>query len=317
MFFQLSLFLAVVLVSIVGNAAPLIQERGVGADLLGKFKLMGQYASAAYCASNYGSSDDQITCASGNCPLVQDADSSSLAEYSRSDTSTDVAGFVAVDHTNKLIVVSFRGSTTIDSWLTNLDFDTTKTDICSGCTAHHGFWNSWVDARDRVLPTVKQASNTYPTYQIAVTGHSLGGAIATLAAAQLRNSGNKVALYNFGSPRVGGSEISSYITNQAGGNYRVTHWNDPVPKLPLAIMGFVHISPEYYINKPNKQEVQVGDIKTYEGALNLKGNSAWIAVDVEAHRWYFSRMYSCNAKKTTRGLQIRGVQESVDILATF
>ncbi|KAF2856740.1 alpha/beta-hydrolase [Plenodomus tracheiphilus IPT5] len=313
----MSLFLAVLLATICSNAAPLIQERGIGADLLSKLNLMEQYASAAYCASNYGSTGDQITCASGNCPSVEDADSSSVIEYSRTETSTDVTGFVAVDHTNNLIVVAFRGSSTIDTWLTDLDFDTVTTDICPGCTAHHGFWNSWVDARDRVLPAVKQASTAFPAYQITVTGHSLGGAIATLAAAELRKSAYTVALYTYGAPRIAGNKTSSYITKQTGGNYRVTHWNDPVPKLPPLIMGFVHISPEYYINKPNKQDVEMNDIKTYEGAINLRGNSAWIKVDIEAHRWYFRSVYACNAKKTSRGLQIRGAQETVDILATF
>lgn len=169
-----------------------------------------------------------------------------------------------------------------------------------------------------MTPAVKQASTSFPDYQIVVTGHSLGAAIATLAAAQLRNSGYTVALYNFGSPRVGGTKISSYITNQPGGNYRVTHWNDPVPKLPLLTMGYVHISPEYYINKPNQQDVQSGDILTYNGAINLKGNSAWLVVDVEAHRWYFASVYTCDAKKSKRGgLNIRGVEEDVDIIARF
>jgi alpha-beta hydrolase superfamily lysophospholipase len=170
-----------------------------------------------------------------------------------------------------------------------------------------------------VSPAVKQASTIYPSYEVTVVGHSLGGAIASLAAAQLRNSGFSVALYTFGSPRIGGSKISSYISNQSGGNYRVTHWNDPVPKVPLLTMGYVHISPEYYINKPNRQNVNAGDIQVYDGAANLfKGNQAWLAIDIEAHRWYFGSMYSCDAKKSKRGvLEIRGVDEDVRILATF
>lgn len=169
-----------------------------------------------------------------------------------------------------------------------------------------------------MVPAVKQASSKYSNYQITVTGHSLGGAIATLAAAQLRNTGYTVALYNFGSPRIGGTKISSYITNQAGGNYRLTHWNDPVPKLPLLIMGYVHISPEYYINKPNKQDVQASDIKTYEGSINLRGNSAWVFNDIEAHRWYFGSVYTCDAKKTKRGLlELRDTNSTVEVLATF
>ncbi|KAH8710197.1 Alpha/Beta hydrolase protein [Phaeosphaeriaceae sp. PMI808] len=315
-----SLLVSVLFYAFITNAAPLISEkRGIQADQLSTFKLMQQYAVAAYCAANYNSPGDQISCPSGGCPLVEKADSATTIEYSREETATDVTGYVAVDHTNKMIVVAFRGSTSIDAWRTNFEFDTTDTDICSGCTAHRGFWSSWIDARDRVTPAVKQASTTNPSYRIAVVGHSLGGAIASLAAAQLRNYGLSVSLYNFGSPRIGGTKISDYISSQPGGNFRITHWNDPVPKLPLLTMGYVHISPEYYINKPNKQDVNPGDIQVYQGAANLRGNMAWLMIDVDAHRWYFSAMYgACDTKKNKRGLlEIRGVTEDIEIQATF
>jgi hypothetical protein len=66
------------------NAAPLIPEkRGIQVDQLNMFKLMGQYASAAYCESNFKSPGDQMQCASGSCPLVEAADSATLIEYDR------------------------------------------------------------------------------------------------------------------------------------------------------------------------------------------------------------------------------------------
>ena len=224
-----------------------------------------------------------------------------------------------MDHTNQLIVVSFRGSSSVDNWRTNLDLDVTQTDICSDCTAHSGFWHSWLDARDRVLPAVQQASTSFPKYRIAVTGHSLGAAIATLAAATMRNAGHTVALYNFGSPRIGGNKITTYITNQPGGNYRVTHWNDPIPRLPLLTMGYVHISPEYYINKASGKSVKPSDINIYEGSMNLRGNMAWLYVDVAAHRWYFDDISACDAgtKMKRGGLRIRGIDGDMEILATF
>lgn len=69
--------------------------------------------------------------------------------------------------------------------------------------------------------------------------------MATLAAADLRNSGYDVVLvslnlkltsgynslttvqYTYGAPRIGPAALSDYITAQ-GNNYRVTHLNDPV-----------------------------------------------------------------------------------------
>lgn len=282
---------------------------------------MSQYASAAYCPSNTNSPGNRIQCGSGNCPLVEQASSTTVLEYSkyvfaassstslthttRIETLTDVTGFIALDHSNKAIIVSFRGSQSIDNWLTNLNFGLVPTDLCARCTAHAGFWQSWVDARDTVIPAVKATAANYADYQIAITGHSLGGAIAPFAAAQLRNQGMRVALYTFGSPRVGGPTLSSYISSQGGGNYRVTHWNDPVPRLPLLTLGYVHISPEYYIGVKNKVDVKAEDVKVYDGAINLlKGNSAWLISDVEAHRWYFTQMYSCADAKQKRGIDV-------------
>jgi hypothetical protein len=68
----------------ISNAAPLTPEkRGIQADQLSTFKLMSQYSASAYCASNFGSPGDQITCAAGNCPQVEAADSATAIEYSR------------------------------------------------------------------------------------------------------------------------------------------------------------------------------------------------------------------------------------------
>jgi alpha-beta hydrolase superfamily lysophospholipase len=134
---------------------------------------------------------------------------------------------------------------------------------------------------------VKTLSASNPTYKIVTTGHSLGGAIATLAAADLRNSGYAVTMHSYGAPRVSSLKLANYITAQAGGNYRVTHWNDPVPNIPPIIMNFAHVSPEYYINKPNNQAVRASDFKIYEGAMNLMGNAAWLVTDIMAHLWYF------------------------------
>jgi ABC-type transport system involved in multi-copper enzyme maturation permease subunit len=79
-----SLFTAVVLYTSISYAAPLVSEkRGIQDDQLNTFKLMGQYSAAAYCASNYSSPGDQVQCASGNCPLVETADSATTIEYDR------------------------------------------------------------------------------------------------------------------------------------------------------------------------------------------------------------------------------------------
>ncbi len=178
--------------------------------MLRQLNLWEQYAAAAYCVTNNDSPGTKVTCAAGNCPLVEAATTTTLIEFQKwdlvpympgrrpltviSSLITDVTGLVAVDSTNRKIVVNFRGSQSARNWLANLDFTAIPTDICPGCTVHQGFWRSWVEARPRILAAVEDAVAKNPGYGIVATGHSLGGAIATLAAANLRNSGYTVAL---------------------------------------------------------------------------------------------------------------------------
>jgi predicted lipase len=108
--------------------------------------------------------------------------------------SGDAQGFVALDHTNQKVVISFRGSASIDNWVADLTFDMVPWSICPGCEAHSGFLASWNSAKSIVEGAVEGAIGTYPSYGIVATGHSLGGALATLAAADLRNSGYGVDL---------------------------------------------------------------------------------------------------------------------------
>lgn len=127
-------------------------------------------------------------------------------------------------------------------------------------------------------------------------GHSLGAGVATLAAADLRGKGHPSAkLYAFASPRVANPALAKYITAQPN-NYRFTHTDDPVPKLPLIAMGYVHVSPEYYITSPNNATVSAGDIQVLDGDINWQGNTGTgvpLLSAFPAHHWYFLRTDGC------------------------
>jgi predicted lipase len=213
-------------------------------DVLSQLVYYSQYSAAAYCLSNNNSPNTKISCAQGNCPLVESANTNTLTEFENSIAS-DVTGFVATDTTNKVIVLSFRGSRSVRNFITDIVFPTIPTTICPTCLASKGFWGSWLEAQKNVLSAIATAKAQYPDYKVVATGHSLGGALASLAAGVLRSQGTTVDLYTYGAPKIGLESISQYLTNTTmGATYRVTHKNDPVPKLPPALLGFRHISPE-------------------------------------------------------------------------
>jgi hypothetical protein len=85
------------------------------------------------------------------------------------------------------------------------------------------------------------------------------------------------------------------VTKQPGGNFRVTHTSDAVPKLPpLSIgMDYKHISPEYWISSGNGAP---NTIKVVEGLANPAGNThtGQIKFNIMAHIGYFqNNMYHC------------------------
>ena len=95
----------------------------------------------------------------------------------------------------------------------------------------------------------------HPTATILVTGHSLGAALATHAAVdikrQISTDKNPVTFYSYGSPRVGNKVFADYImTLFPNGSYqRVTHFTDTAVHTPLRVMGFQHAGNEvWYLN---------------------------------------------------------------------
>lgn len=76
----------------------------------------------------------------------------------------------------------------------------------------------------------------YPNYEIWVTGHSLGGSMASLAASYIVankiKTGDKVKLITYGQPRTGNTAWAVAHDAQMAYSYRVTHNRDVVPHIP-------------------------------------------------------------------------------------
>jgi len=103
---------------------------------------------------------------------------------------------------------------------------------------HAGF----KDALDLVWPKVENWIKKFPIQGNTIfCGHSLGGALATLAASRVKHS----IAYTFGSPRVGNNtwgKAQTFVHNRFVNN------NDIVPKVPFFLLGFKHYGNLYYIN---------------------------------------------------------------------
>jgi putative lipase involved disintegration of autophagic bodies len=121
------------------------------------------------------------------------------------------------------VVITMRGSVSLKNWVTDIKYwplDCSKITGIPGAECETGFLNFWEESKKKgALTEMDGAIAKYPDYAIVVTGHSLGGAAALIAASELRKTHPKVTAYTYGQPRVGNMALSQGITSQ-GNNFR-------------------------------------------------------------------------------------------------
>ena len=91
--------------------------------------------------------------------------------------------------------------------------------------------------KDVFSETIINILKSYPDYQIIFTGHSLGGAVATLISyyyAKEQISTNEPVLITFGQPRVGNLNFAYDYMRLIKLVFRVARENDVVTQIPLA-----------------------------------------------------------------------------------
>ncbi|KAK1783584.1 Alpha/Beta hydrolase protein [Copromyces sp. CBS 386.78] len=290
-----SLFLASALAA-TGLAAPstspqVAKRVTVTASELTKLDYWAEQAATSYCNSN-NAAGALIACSSSACPTVVSNKAVTIASFQGS--VTDIRGVVSVDPVKKVITVSFRGSSSVRNWMANVVFvQSSCSDLVSGCLVHTGFYTAWNEVATKVTAAVKSAKATYPSYSIGVTGHSLGGAVATLAAAYLRKAGYTADLYTFGSPRVGNKAFAAFTTSQSGEEYRVTHDKDPVPRLPPIVFNYRHTSPEWWLKVPSP--TTTSQVKICTGYASISCNAGTLGLEVDDHTDYFGGIAACSA----------------------
>ncbi len=150
-------------------------------------------------------------------------------------------------HNNEALVVVFRGTRLQSHSLYDvleivlIDEDDLWTDsqflpsVCrAGGHVHRGFAEAYAEISDRLDAVVRTRR---PSQKLWLTGHSLGGALATLAAAHFEVA-QVEGIYTYGSPRVGDTAFVSVLPPQS--HYRFVHRDDWVPTVPPELLGYVH-----------------------------------------------------------------------------
>lgn len=194
----------------------------------------------------------------------------------------DTEGYVGYTASQQTIFVSYRGSSDIENWITNIEETLVSYPLCSGCNVHKGFYAAEQSVIKNVISQVQSLKAKYPSYAVVVTGHSLGAALATLTALDLLAAGlSPLRLFNFGSPRVGDTAFANYASGKMGDRNRVTHHKDMVPHCPMHER-FTHISGEWYEPDDNTP----GHVNPCSGNEDPNCSYQWSVTSISDHLWY-------------------------------
>lgn len=148
--------------------------------------------------------------------------------------------FVAASADTALVV--FRGSSEGADWFTNIQFATTSRPYGK---IHRGFFKAYRDVEVQILDRLGQLGKP----RVIATGHSLGGALATVFAAEAATL-PIVWVHTYGQPRVGkGNSYPSHIAQRYGSTFvRFVNNNDTVPRLPPAFVSYRHVGRLIHFN---------------------------------------------------------------------
>ncbi|KAK9722365.1 hypothetical protein K7432_002713 [Basidiobolus ranarum] len=232
-------------------------------------KTHARYASAAYCP--------QAKVTDWSCARC--VGRFNVTSYFSNEV-TGIAGYIGYSTKDKEIVISFRGSSNWANWAKNLAI-LPKTFIYptanENVKVHSGFFETYASVEDNVRAGLKQVLTTLKdqtdTYKLIITGHSLGAAIATFCAMDIKRiylnpnsersfkselliiDRSQIYLHTFGQPRAGNLDFAQLVYNTFGLGTtrstlaRITNKSDPVTRLPPQDMGYYHHPHEIYIRK--------------------------------------------------------------------
>lgn len=166
------------------------------------------------------------------------------------DPKTDVQCYLRKK--NGCLTITFRGSNSCQDWKTNLTFRRKVIPYGnneSKIRVHTGFLEAYKSTavRNNIHSVISN-----DIYQVKISGHSQGAALAILCAVDLEYNYPEIdyEVILFGAPRVGNRAFQKSYDKRVFKTLRIENGNDIVTKIPFVFMGYRHVGIEIHIGTP-------------------------------------------------------------------
>lgn len=223
-----------------------------------------------------------------NCQLIPQFELTDII----TDKYTETLVYLGINRKYGEIIIAYRGTHNINNIWEDLKILKTNQAFAGikGAYTATGFYGCYIATKSAVITAVNKLKSTNSQYRIKIIGHSLGGAVATIAALDMKYSlGISVECYSLGSPRVGNDGFVFAFESANIPQWRLTHSDDPIPHLPFELLGFKHINNEVYqsdINEYTFKYLLCTVTSAGEDDPNCSANHWWIRFDIMAHLRY-------------------------------
>ncbi|WP_038164464.1 alpha/beta fold hydrolase [Verrucomicrobium sp. BvORR106] len=175
----------------------------------------------------------------------------------------ETQGFVSWD--DDVVLLSFRGTEQkISDWLRN--FNVVPEGSGRFGAVHGGFYEGYKKAEGEVKKLLAKAGagTGAGRKKLWITGHSLGGALAAVAGAELYDSFPASGFSTYGQPKLAGEQlVEFYAAKYPGAYFRFKNNNDIVTRVPP---GYDHVGKLYWFNRNGELQQEV---RTRGTALSL------------------------------------------------
>ena len=214
--------------------------------------------------------------------LVSPDEAKILADLKQEDPKFSfVEGFsknssqaILVEHED-FFTMAFRGTDELRDWLNNFDLVAQQVLLLVEGEKldgyfHKGFWDATDDIWEPLLTKYQQLQQEEREKQkdlkqkkvrpLFLTGHSLGGAIATIAATKLINQDFPfISTYTFGQPRTMTHNTARIINGKVESRFfRFQNNNDMVTRAPARASGYSHVGSFIYISQDKSLHDDIG-----------------------------------------------------------
>lgn len=186
----------------------------------------------------------------------------SACALSRKCYDFPTARFLLESSDNNLLI-GFKGTTTEDEWVSNLDFKLISMGNLG--KVHRGFYTRFEQLKDSLKDSLLAKVND--CMGLIFVGHSLGGALATIAALYFSTlfPSKKITCITFGSPKVGNARFKSFFKSRVI-SIRMISDKDLIPKISLP--SYKHVNGKVEIDSKNHKNPH--SIETYCSCKNTK-----------------------------------------------